>query len=206
MLIPNLFQKWNIQATGIVHIGAHTCEERPIYANAGIDDSKIIWIEGNPSIYQHAKNSLPSTVQLYQGLISDKEDLVDFIVTNNFQSSSFLELKEHRREHPDVYEIQRLKLTTCTLPQFYENNNIDPSLYDFLAMDIQGAELHVLKGMSNLLNNFKHIYLEVNTKELYESCGLLPEIIEYLNNYNFEMKDINMTQHGWGDAYFCKKL
>jgi len=204
MLIPDLFQKWNIQPTGIIHIGAHMCEERDIYAHAGLDDTKIIWIEGNPSIYERAKNTLPSSIQLYQGLISDKEEIVEFIVTNNFQSSSFLELKDHRNEHPDVYEIERLALLTCTLPQFYQKYNINGYNYDMLVMDIQGAELHALKGMGSSLNYFKYIYLEVNTKELYQSCGLLPEIQDYLARYNFEMKDINMTRHGWGDAYFCK--
>ena len=203
MSIPDLFQKWNIKCNGLIHIGAHECEERQIYANAGLNDTEVIWIEGNPSIYEKVKNNLPS-VQIYQGLISDKEEEVDFIITNNFQSSSFLELKEHLMEHPHVFELDRIRLTTTTLPNFCEKNNIDVSKYDFLVMDIQGAELHALKGMSNLLNNFKHVFLEVNTKELYAGCGLLPEIIEYLKLYGFEMRDIIMTQHGWGDAYFSK--
>ena len=117
-------------------------------------------------------------------------------------SSSFLELKEHLVEHPQCVEAKRLKLKTTTLPQVLEQNNIDPSNYDFLIMDIQGAELHALKGMGNLISNFNHIYLEVNTKELYAGCGLLHEIIDFLRPHGFVLRDIMMTEHGWGDAYF----
>lgn len=69
-------------------------------------------------------------------------------------------------------------------------------------MDIQGAELHALKGMTSILKYFKHIYMEVNTKELYEGCGVLEEVTNFLHVHGFVMKDINMTPHGWGDALF----
>lgn len=205
MLIPDLFQKWNIRAKGIIHVGAHFCEERSIYAESGCDDSKVIWIEGNPEIYEFIKRQAPPSIQLYHALISDGENDVDFIITNNEgMSSSFLELKEHLVEHPQCREHHRLKLRTTTIPKFLEKNGLDCADYDFLIMDIQGAELHALKGMNDLLPNFQHMYLEVNTKELYAGCGLLSEVLEFLGQHGFKLKDLNMTQHGWGDAYFSR--
>lgn len=44
--------------------------------------------------------------------------------------------------------------------------------------------------------------MEVNTKELYKGCGVLEEVVRFLSDYGFIMKDINMTPHGWGDAFF----
>lgn len=196
MLIPDLFTKWNISPRGIIHIGAHLCEEKDIYISEG-KCSNILWIEANPEYTDKNK-------EVYQGLISNitgKE--VDFIITNNEgQSSSFLELKEHLIEHPHVREEKRIKLKTITFQDFVKHNNIDCSKYDFLAMDIQGAELHALQGMGELLRFFKHLYIEVNTKQLYEGCGLFQDVINFLSFYNFKIKDINLTQHGWGDAYF----
>ena len=205
MLIPNLFQKWNIRAKGIIHVGAHYCEERGIYANGGCDDSKVIWIEGNPEIYEGIIAS-PFPVKIYNALISDGEHDVDFIITNNDgMSSSFLELKEHLIEHPHCREAKRIQLKTMTLPQFLDKNSIDPANHDFLIMDIQGAELHALRGMEGILSNFNHMYLEVNTKELYAGCGLLHEIIDFLRPHGFVLRDILMTEHGWGDAYFSRQ-
>lgn len=205
MLIPDVFTKWDIHPIGIVHIGASYCQERDVYEKTGCDDTKVIWIEADPSICDHVWQNMPS-VKLFQGVISDEHDKdVNFCVTNNQgQSSSFLELKEHKREHPEVFEVRRVQLKTTTLPILLEKNAIDISQYDFLAMDIQGAELHALRGMGDTLNSFKYVYLEVNTKELYAGCGLLHDIIDHMSSYGFTMKDIQMTQWGWGDALFIK--
>ena len=207
MLIPDLFSKYKIDATGIIHIGAHSCEERPIYIDAGFTDENIIWIEGNPDLITLFKSSteyVPS-IQLFEGIIADKDDKVDFIVTNNTQSSSILELEEHKNAHPDIHEVERKQLQSYTLPVFCEKHNIDIRNYNFLIMDIQGAELLVLKGMKDKLNYIQHIYAEVNIKELYKGTGLLHEITSYLKQYGFYLIDVKMTCYGWGDAFYSRK-
>ena len=203
MLIPDCFEKCSIVPKGIIHIGAHMCEEREIYEKVGCDDTKVVWIEANPRLCQFISQRFP-TVHVYNGLISDKEEDVDFIVTNNGQSSSFLELKEHRKEHPEVYEVGRIKLKTTTLPELLNRHSIDVTKYDCLMMDIQGAELYALRGMKDLLSSFRLVYLEVNTKEIYAGCGRLSDIIDLLQPHGFVMRDINMTHHGWGDAVFVR--
>jgi len=49
MLIPNVFNDFiNCRPNkGILHIGAHLCEEKPIYNDIGITDDNILWIEAN---------------------------------------------------------------------------------------------------------------------------------------------------------------
>jgi hypothetical protein len=37
-----------------------------------------------------------------------------------------------------------------------KENNIDIEMYDFINLDIQGAELLALKSFDNLINNFKN--------------------------------------------------
>ncbi len=199
MLIPEIFHKFGFSPKGIIHIGAHECEEIGIYTVYG-GCNNIVWIEANPDI----KNNIGQKV--YNAVISDKsgED-VEFIVTNNIQSSSFLELKDHLTEHPEVVESKRISLKTITLDDFVKEHGIDCNNYDFLAMDIQGAEFHALKGMTETLDKFKYIYMEVNTKELYKDCGLLHDVMKYLYDRNFIMIDIRLTPHGWGDALFIKK-
>jgi len=164
---------------------------------------KLCGSKVTPHVCQLVSQKFP-TVQLYNGLISDKEHDVDFIVTNNGQSSSFLELKEHKIQHPDVYEVGRIQLRTTTLPELLSRHSIDVTKYDCLMMDIQGAELHALRGMKDILSGFRLVYLEVNTKEIYAGCGQLSDIVDFLQPYGFVMKDINMTHYGWGDAVFVR--
>jgi hypothetical protein len=64
MLIPlsKLITTYNMKIKGIIHVGAHECEELLVYNQGGVPTSNIVWIEGqehlckkmrtvNPSIY-----------------------------------------------------------------------------------------------------------------------------------------------------------
>jgi len=142
MLIPDCFEKFSIVPKGIIHIGAHMCEEREIYEKAGCDDTKVLWIEGNPRLCQFISQKFP-TVQLYNGLISDKEDDVEFIVTNNGQSSSFLELKEHKIQPYSmvVTEGQREKMAGFDL-EFVAVNHSIPDALAVVIRTAAGSVLH----------------------------------------------------------------
>lgn len=190
---------------GVIHIGAHECEERGGYIHYyGLDDSKIIWIDALNEKVEKVK-SLNNGIKIFNECISDIDDnIVSFMVTNNYESSSMLNFKTHLEEHPHVHEIDRLTLKTKTLKTFYNENNLNPSDYNFMNLDIQGAELMALKGAGDILNNIDYIYSEVNIKELYEKCCLLPELDEYLKKYGFRREIIEMTQYGWGDAWYVK--
>ena len=200
--IEKLYKKYNLNIKGILHIGAHECQELKAYHNIGIDDDNIIWIEADPKVYQkmkHIKN-------IYNQVISDQDDQeVDFMITNNEQSSSLLNLKEHLKEHPWVYQTKKIKVKTITVDTFYQRNNLDSKNYNFVNIDIQGAELLALKGMTQSLKHVDYFYLEVNIKELYENCALLDDIDNYLKNYGFFRKELEMTQYGWGDAFYIKE-
>jgi FkbM family methyltransferase len=198
-----LYNKYKLNIHGILHIGAHYCEELGKYKQIGLTDDRIVWIEGNKKIVDDIKSKYP-TRRIFNELISDKDDEeVSFMITNNGESSSILNLKEHLKEHPWVYEVSREKRTTRTIDTLVQNEKIDSNL-NFVNIDIQGAELKALKGMKKYLENVDYLYLEVNVKELYEGCCLLPEINEFLKGFGFEQKEISLTQHGWGDALYIK--
>lgn len=204
MLIPNVFSKFTYHPKGIIHIGAHLCEERDIYNQAGCGDQSIIWIEANPNIVEKARSMLPNSVQLHQAVISDQCGTIDFNVSNNYQSSSILPLGRHKVYHPDVSYVETMHLETITLPVFLKKIDKSVEQFDTLIMDIQGSEMLALKGALELLPYFRAIYLEVNTEEIYEGCGLLNDIKALLQNHGFRMVDINMTSCHWGDAFFMK--
>lgn len=208
MLIDIFHLKFIKGVNGIIHIGAHDCEERIKYLSRfnEITDNDIIWIDALKHKVEEIQ-SKNSSIRIYNECIGNNDnESVIFKVTNNFQSSSFLNLKEHLIEHPDIYEIAQIEMKTKTLKTFYDENNLKYDKYNFMALDIQGAELLALKGASEILNTVDYIYIEVNTKEIYESCALLPEIDEYLSHFGFTRDNILMTEHGWGDAFYTKHI
>lgn len=190
--------------TGILHIGAHECEEYRDYVNIGIPPSRMIWFEAQSELVDKARKMYPDTT-IYSVVLSDTDDEKrDFIITNNYMSSSLLELKDHLIEHPHIHEIRRDTVKTITFSTFVQQDNLNLVGYNFINLDIQGHELPVLKGMREHLNSIDYIYCEVNIKELYQGCALLPELDSYLAEKGFIRMCIELTPHGWGDAFYIR--
>jgi FkbM family methyltransferase len=206
MLIPTIFSTFPecIPEKGILHIGAHMCEERALYNSIKIGDNDTLWIEAIGEIVAYVKK-INENINIVQAVITDKDDEeLSFMITNNKESSSIFNFGTHAIEHPHVFEIERRRLKSITLNTLFERNNIPHDRFDFINIDIQGAELKALKGAVCILPHIKAIYAEVNEKMLYEGAGLLPELDEYLATFNFTRVITNMTQHGWGDALYIK--
>ena len=189
--------------TGALHIGAHECEELPVYHKLALNDEDVIWIDAIGVKVEQARNrGIPN---VYHATITDKDDeMIEFNVSNNIQSSSVLEFGTHSQEHPGVVFIGKIQQPSITIDTFFERNNLDASKCNFWNFDIQGAELLALKGARRSIQHAKVIYLEVNEKELYTNCGLITDIDLYLIQFNFVRVLTTMTPHGWGDALYIK--
>jgi FkbM family methyltransferase len=197
--------KYKINVKGILHIGAHYAEEAESYKTCGVDN--VIWIEADTDTFKVLNDKLSNYKNnksfCFAASNLDGQEL-NFNVTNNGESSSLLELKEHLIEHPHISVINKKKVFTKKIDSFVKEENIDLINYNFLNLDIQGAELLALKGMTESLNKIDYIYSEVNEKELYENCALIQEVDEFLLKYNFHRVETKMTPHGWGDALYIK--
>jgi hypothetical protein len=119
-------------------------------------------------------------------------------VWNLGMSNSLLKPKKHLEYYPsiafeetEVVLVNRLddfKITDCNL----------------LVMDVQGAELLVLKGATETLKYIDYIYTEVNIQEMYEGCALMGDLDNYLKD--FTRVETKLTRkRSWGDALYIKK-
>lgn len=207
MLIPfnTLISKYGIKPTGVFHVGANTGQELEDYEANGIEH--IVFVEAVPSVFKnlvwHCKNH-PYVLPLL-ACCSDKEEFVDFHVTNNNgESSSMFEFGTHETQHPEVRVVTTLNLETVRADTLCAQNNIDLKDYDFLNIDVQGAELKVLKGMGEDLRKINYAYIEVNRDELYKGCALIGEVEEYLSAYGLKRIELHMTGAGWGDMFLMR--
>jgi FkbM family methyltransferase len=192
--------------TGIIHIGAHLMEERDDYLSFGLDNT--IWIEANPDIFSQIDyvNKKNTEEKVFNFAISDVDNINHILhVTNNGQSSSILELDRHLLHHPNIYVIETLNVTSKRMDSLIQENSIDIKKYDFINLDIQGAELLALKSFGEKLNEIKYIYTEININNLYKNCALVNEIDNFLLNFNFKRVETVMTEFEWGDALYIKK-
>jgi FkbM family methyltransferase len=197
------FKAHNISIEGVLHIGAHDCEELSFYGQLGVDTSSVYWIDALEfKVLQAQQRGIPN---VYQAVVTDKdEDNVVFHVSNNIQSSSVLEFGTHLKHHRGIDFIHHIPLKTTTVDTFLEKHSIDPTRLHFWNFDIQGAELLALKGATKALAFAKALYLEVNTEEVYKGCGQMHELDAFLSGYGFTRILTNVTGAGWGDALYVR--
>ena len=199
--VKTLLASREINIEGVLHIGAHDCEESEFYTTLGTEN--VIWVDAVEKKIDQAKEK--GIKNVFHALITDTDDnQVIFNISNNIQSSSVLELGTHKTEHPWVFYTNQIKMKSVTVDTFLERNNIDPSKLTFWNFDIQGAELLALKGATKAIQHAKVLYLEVNEKELYKDCALVDDIDSYLLPFGFKRVLTHMTEHGWGDAIYLK--
>ena len=201
-----LLNKHNISPKGLIHIGAHKAEECTIYSRGGTE--KVLWIEGNPNLLALIQEniSIYPKNKVCQALLSDIDDKkIRFNITNASMSSSILELGTHKELYPNIKVENELLLYSSRFDSYIKNNNIIIEEYDFVNIDIQGAELLALKGFGNFLDKINYIYTEVNIDNVYEGCSLLDEMDEFLLEKGFQRVELSLKYKSWGDAFYIRK-
>ena len=202
MLIPIdfLIQKYNINFKGILHVGAHECEE--IFSNEKyINRNKILWIEALTDKVELCKQRFPELL-IENAIVSNNNEMVTFNRSNNGQSSSILDLGLHKIHHPHVWYVDSFTSETKMLKDIICNYDIT---YNFINLDIQGAELKALMGMEEYLPTIDYIYSEVNSDYVYEGCSLVTEIDEYLHKFGFQRVETKWFENcQWGDAFYIR--
>jgi FkbM family methyltransferase len=132
---------------GVVHVGANVGQERELYRRHDLD---VLWIEPIPDVFATLSNNIAGMPRqrALRALVTDRDDAeYEFHIANNAgESSSILDLKEHRDVWPTVDFTQTIKLKSITLTTLLERERVDLARYDALVMDTQGSELLVLRG------------------------------------------------------------
>lgn len=206
MLIDfKILNNYNIVPRGVLHVGMHKAEEYSIYKNAGVES--ICFVEANPFLCDYVAEQVLKNINnthIVHAAISDRiGEEIELKITNNNESSSILDLKDHSIIYPHIVETHRLKLRTNTLDQIIQIYE-DPKIFNILNLDIQGAELKALKGFTHW-SNVDAIFTEVNYREMYSGCALIGEITSFLKCFGFMKVEEVDTGCGWGDALYIRK-
>jgi FkbM family methyltransferase len=198
-----LWGRYGITPKGTLHIGGNRGEEAPVYLELGV--TKQIWIEANPEIFEQLKVTLSNNPDAlaYNFAIGDVDSVpvVLHVANNAGQSSSILNLGTHKQQHPDVHYVKDIPVVMrridCLIPEMVIEQ------YDFLNIDIQGAELLALKGMGDYLKYFKWLYLEINQGQVYEGNGEVKDVDAYVSQFGFKRVETKMIGN-WGDALYVR--
>ena len=132
-MIPNeisfLFKKFNINVKGILHVGAHECEEYFTYSDFTSD---ILWIEALPHLIEKSLLKHPE-LNIINAVVSDKDNqVVKFNISNNTKCSSMMDFDYHKEIHPEITMEKQVTLETKMIQTIYKENNI---IYLFICLN-----------------------------------------------------------------------
>ncbi|MEJ0104610.1 MAG: FkbM family methyltransferase [Bacteroidota bacterium] len=185
----------------IFEIGA--CEgEDSIKYSRFFPNALIYAFEPLPSnadiIEKNLKRYNVGNVKLNNIALSDKKGESEFYVSSGNpanievndwdfgnKSSSLLAPDLHHEVSSFIKFNEKIKVETNTLDSFCSENNIRE--VDFIHMDVQGAELMVLKGSEGMMASIKAIWLEVSKVELYKNQPLATDIEKFMKFHGFAM-------------------
>jgi FkbM family methyltransferase len=117
--------------------------------------------------------------------LADRSGRVPLHVAANRQSSSLLPMaRRHEEAAPDAPVVGEEDVEAARLDDL---DVVRPGERAYLKLDVQGAELEVLRGAARTLDAVRVLEAELSTVELYEGQALLGEVVEHLRAAGFDL-------------------
>jgi FkbM family methyltransferase len=139
---------------------------------------------------QFEANSQHSQAGRHMVLLGDAHKEVPFYKASgpsagsNTGASVYLEVTHHYV--PGTYMVETLPMVP--LDDYVVQKNLPPP--DMIKLDVQGAELDVLKGGETLLQGTKYVLMEVSLHRWNKDAPMIEDVINYMVSRGFELIDI----------------
>jgi len=196
-----IINEFVLDIKGVLHIGAHTGEEYPIYVENGI--TRMIFFEPVRSNFEKLIEDLPVNIETYNMALGNETGTKDMFIetANQGMSCSLLEPGHHLIQYPGISFPKKEKVDIDKL----DNISFDRAKFNMINIDVQGYELEVFKGATETLKTIDYIYTEVNFVEMYKNCCIIEELDAFLKDFGFERVLTDASPKTWGDALYIKQ-
>lgn len=196
--VTDLLSRFKISCATVLHVGGHYAEEAQEYFEYGID--RAVFIEGDSTSFTQLQLNVSKykNFSAIKSFVSDTSGLAIFYQASNAgASSSLLKPGRHSKERPDILFSEGIKVETQTL------DSLNLGEFDLVVIDVQGAEMQVLKGGQKTALSAKAIWIEVNSGGMYSNDAGTQDIFAYLMETHSPVY-LNLNENYWGDALFIR--
>ena len=181
----------------VVDIGAHLGRYALISSNLVGKEGKVVTIEANPLVFEKLKknlvlNKITNTICLNYAVYSEKTKIKLFIRKEESTNTEY-SLRNTVMVDRDKLMVERskdvervLEVNADTLDNIMDLNDIKQESVNWIKIDVEGAELEVLKGATNVLSKSKDISILIEIHDVGNGKTLYQPIMDLLNNYNFK--------------------
>lgn len=195
----------NLSPVGVLHVGAHKAEEIEEYISCGFDsENPIIWVEAQESLANQLKSNLDSKKnKIYQAVAWNRSgEELTFHITSKSASSSLFELGQHKEIYPDIEVEMSASVRTSRLDEVLDLDDV----FDFVVLDIQGAELQALQGLGQRIAQVNWIFTEISRRELYKGATQFCDLEKFLLGNGYKRVFTSWDRKaGWGDALYVRR-
>lgn len=159
-------------------------------------NATIYAIEPVPQIFNCLQKNLTDSLdKTFNLAISDTEGKVN-VLFNEYESAT-----SHVVDSLGVENLSEsatvLSIESCTLDAFCSNNNIN--FIDFLKIDTETFEAHVLRGSTDILAATKYLHIEINIEGNKNYSFSQLNSLLYSQKFNFQLIAFrNFTDKGDG--------
>ena len=182
-LINYIRKKIIFSCKGVLHIGAHYGQESSFYSDLG---ASVMWVEANPEKYTVLCKKLskfPNQKAMCALLGSANKNKIKFNISSNDGLSSSIYSFGDNTQFKNIEMVSYVFLKMKRLDSCFSTKNI--LAYPHWVIDVQGAELEVLKGAGHLLRYCHSLEIEVTSRNLYLGGANAQEVINFLNLNGF---------------------
>ena len=188
--------------------------------------SEIIGFEIEKEVCDQMNSKAAKGTRYFPFALGENNEKRKLYITENPMCTSLYKPNENLANLYHELQYMNLKketeIETITLDSFVDEHSID--VIDFIKIDVQGAELDILKGSKKLLNNVLKIECEVEFIPLYHDQPLFGDIAKFLSQYNFMFNKFlglsgrtlkplianrdktSASQHMWTNAIFIQHI
>lgn len=184
--VKKLSQKMDV----IAEIGSRDGLDSIILAKTFRSDINYIF-EADPSLIKLIRQNVEKTknqdiFKIFNIAVGNQNKDVQFFAVdtdkyNNLGVGSLYKINFGNREKNDL-DLNKESVQKAINIKMKKYSSLNLETPDLIAMDVQGAELDVLKGFENQLNEVKFIILETNISENYIGAPKFLEVHNYLKN------------------------
>ena len=127
-----------------------------------------------------------------------KNGIRKFYLYNEKTGSTLYDFKENYVQdftNKYIYPIEEIEIETKSLDFVLYENQID--FINMLKLDVQGAELEILKGLTNekVWKNIYSVELEVNFQDIYEGATTFEDVKAFFNEKEFTLFDLRISRN-----------
>lgn len=200
---------WNIFGSRLSIFGFDADEDACEQANNEVEAKNVDWSE------KHIPLALGDSV--------GEQTL--YVTKHPMCSSLYLPNEKYLQRFAGIDEVMELdfsiEIPTTTLDNFCQAEGINE--IDFLQIDVQGADLQVLQGASEVLTkSVLAVQVEVEFSHLYVNQPLFADVDTWMRKYGFTLFDLYTARRArkralltsnahpgqilWGDAFYFRDL